>query len=555
MRNRRLVPLLTALALALAACSSTTSSTQTSTSSAAATTSSALTLTAGPNGTFTDNFNPFSPNANSGTEGMIYEPLLFFNRLKPGSVTPWLASSYAWSNAGKTVTFQLRKGVTWSDGKPFTSADVAYTLNLVKSSAALNTNNLQFTSVQTPTPSTVVVNFAAPAYTQLWYLAGQTYIVPQHIWQHVSNPVTYADTNPVGTGAFTLKSFTPELYLLARNPHYWQPGKPAVSELRYPAYTSNSSADLILAQGAIDWTGLYAPNIQQTFVARSPSTNHYWFPASSVVMLYLNNATAPFNNVAVRQAVSDAISRTALSKLGESGYEQPASPTGLVLPADKKYMAPSLASSVFKQNLTKAKSLLASAGYHRGPNGMMQNAAGQPLAFNINVVSGWTDWVSDCQIMANDLHSVGIAATVNTVSFGQYFSALQKGSFQSAISWTNAGPTPYYLYNSLLNSANTSPVGQVAASNFERWSSPATDALLNQYATSSNAATQQAAIAGLEQTMASKMPSIPLVYAATWAEWRTSNFVGWPTAANPYALPAPFSYPDAAMVVLHLKKA
>ena len=59
---------------------------------------------------------------------------------------PWLATSYAWSNGGKTLTFDLRQGVKWSDGTPFTSADVAYTFNLIKSNAALNESALPITS-------------------------------------------------------------------------------------------------------------------------------------------------------------------------------------------------------------------------------------------------------------------------------------------------------------------------------------------------------------------------------------------------------------------------
>lgn len=124
-----------------------------------------------------------------------------------------------------------------------------------------------------------------------------------------------------------------------------------------------------------------------------------------------------------------------------------------------------------------------------------------------------------------------------------------------AISWTNPGPTPYYLYNSLLNSKNTAAIGKTASSNFERWSDPATDQYLSQYATTADPAIQQKAIAGLEKVMVEQLPSIPLVFGATWNEYSTSNFTGWPTADNAYASPAPFDYPDSEIVVLNLKPA
>ena len=132
---------------------------------------------------------------------MIYEPLLFFNTAKAGSVQPWLATSYAWSNGGKSITFQLRHGVTWSDGQPFTSADVAYNFNLRKSSPALNGFGLPIAGATASGAYAVTLNFTSPAYTKLYLIAGKTFIVPEHIWKTISNPTTALTAHPVGTGA------------------------------------------------------------------------------------------------------------------------------------------------------------------------------------------------------------------------------------------------------------------------------------------------------------------------------------------------------------------
>ncbi len=151
----------------------------------------------------------------------------------------------------------MRTGIKWSDGQPFTSDDVVYTLNLLHQYRQLDTSGIShfIKNVTGPNAQTVVIQFYHPSVPELWYIAGQTYIVPHHIWQHIKDPVNDPVLNPVGTGPFMLKSFDPALYVLARNPHYWQAGKPYIDELRYPAYESNSSADLILAQGSIDWNG------------------------------------------------------------------------------------------------------------------------------------------------------------------------------------------------------------------------------------------------------------------------------------------------------------
>ncbi|HSN01890.1 MAG TPA: ABC transporter substrate-binding protein, partial [Acidimicrobiales bacterium] len=72
-------------------------------------------------------FNPFIPSSAPYSVGVTYETLEFVNSLQSGKVTPWLATSSAWSNNNKTLTFTIRPGVKWSDGKPFSAADVVYT--------------------------------------------------------------------------------------------------------------------------------------------------------------------------------------------------------------------------------------------------------------------------------------------------------------------------------------------------------------------------------------------------------------------------------------------
>ena len=516
-----------------------------------------LTIVPSATGDFTRNFNVFANGSVlNGTQGLVYETLLFFNR-EDGSVKPWLASSYQISSDATTITFNLRKGVQWSDGKPLTSADVVFTLDMIRDHPAVDYSGLWSTikSVSAPDAQTVVVTLKQPSTPMLWYVGGQTYILPQHLWSHIGNPVTYTNPNPVGSGPFVLKSFSPALYVFDRNPHYWQAGKPYVKEVRYPAFNSNTSADLLLSQGAVDWTGLFTPNIKQTFVNRDPAHNHYWFPPNNVVTLYPNLTKYPFNVLAVRQAISLAIDRDKLYNVGESGYEPPSHPTGLVLPANQSFMSPAYAHASFSADSAKAASLLKSAGFTKGSDGIYADKSGQKLSFNINVVSGWTDWVTDSQIMASNLQAAGMDVKVNAISFNSYYSALQMGNFDTAISWTSPGPTPYYLYNSMLGSINTAPIGQAATSNFERWNDPATDKLLQQYATSPNPAIQKQALTGIQKIMVEQLPTIPLIYGATWYEYSTKNFVGWPDQQHPYAMPAPYSAPDVEVVILNLRPA
>src|SRR5947209_16170040 len=106
--------------LALAGCSGPDQSSSSSSSGGT------VTIAGDTGGPFPNNLNPVSPtNGMSLTRSFVYEPLLMFNYLKPDQITPWLASSYKWSDDGKTLTFKTRSGVKWNDGKPFSAKDVA----------------------------------------------------------------------------------------------------------------------------------------------------------------------------------------------------------------------------------------------------------------------------------------------------------------------------------------------------------------------------------------------------------------------------------------------
>jgi peptide/nickel transport system substrate-binding protein len=514
-----------------------------------------LTVIPSPYGNFTDNFAVFAPGSNSGTLGDIYETLLYFNR-ENGKITPWLASSYQLASDAKSITFTIRQGVKWSDGQPFTAQDVVFTLNYMHQYPAIDTNALWQTisTVASPDANTVVVNFKQASSSMLWYLGGQTYIVPQHIWQSISDPATNSNTKPVGTGPFVLKSFNPQLYVFGRNPNYWQAGKPYINEIHYPAINSNASADLVLSQGSLDWSGLFSPNIQQTFVNRDPAHNKYWFPPSGLTVLYLNLSKAPFNDLAVRQAINLAVDRQQMSQKGEDGYQQVANPTGLLLPNFQSYLSSTYSSDSYSVDTAKAISILQQAGYTKNSSGIYAKN-GQELSFKMNVVSGWTDWVTNVQIMASDLKAIGMNVTVNAISYNSYYSALQLGTFDTAISWTATGPTPFFSYYGLMSTSQTAPVGKAAPQNWGRWSNSQTDQLLSQYAGTADSATQQQAIQGLEKYMVDQVPAVPLIYGSTWYEYSTARFSGWPDQNNPYAVPAPWSYPDVGVVAQNLRPA
>jgi peptide/nickel transport system substrate-binding protein len=551
------------LTLAVSGCGSSSSSSNGPTGT--------LTIVPSPKGNFTANFNPLLTGAtNDPSFGMIYEPLMAQNRFNGSPPQPWLATSATWNSDFTQITFKLRSGVKWSDGKPFTSADVVYTFNLMKQYPALDTSGFWtknaatgttlFNSVTASDPSTVQITFNQNASVFEWYFAAQTPMVAQHTFSQLSNPSTDLNSHPVGTGPYTLSSFTPQLITLTANPHYWQAGLPKVKTLKYPAFDSNTSAEVVLNDSQIDWAGVAYPNIKQW--ASSNSTNHYFYAPTNVVELYLNLGKAPFSDLAFRQALSAAVDRNSIVSQGSWGLGSPASPTGVLVPADQAFVSSQYQSVQFGSsqapsgNIAAAQQILNSAGYTKNSAGKYLGKDGKPITFNINVVSGWTDWDQIVAIMVQNFNQLGLTVTANQTQFAQYYSALQTGTFQTAISWTNQGPSPYYPLYGLLDSVNSAAPGATAnPTNWERFTNATVDAGLQQFTTATGTAAQQAALAPVEQIMVTQIPVVVLYENFAAYEYRTSNFTGWPTADNYYDAGSPYQHPEDARVVLHLKPA
>ncbi|HEX4701606.1 MAG TPA: ABC transporter substrate-binding protein [Pseudonocardiaceae bacterium] len=501
--------------------------------------------------TLQDNFNPFSPNKRIGTTYM-YEPLEYVNAIN-GTETPFLATGHALKGATE-VDFTIRQGVHWSDGKPFGPSDVTFTFDYLKKYPALDGMGIwQHVRSVTASGNTVAVQFTGPDVPFVSQVEQQV-IVPEHVWSTVSDPTTNTNTAPVVTGPYTLGTFNPNQYTLVRNAGYWQAGNVAASKLVFPALTGNQQSQLELANGNYGWATLFIPNVGQSWVAKDAGHNHYWFPPGGTISLFLNLTKAPYNNTAFRQALSYALDRKDIATKAEAGYVQPASQSGLLLPNLSGWLDPSLpGAGVVGQDTAKATGLFAQAGYTvRG--GMLVGPDGKQVTMTLQTPNGFTDWLQGAQTIEQQLRAAGIAVTIQTPEYAAYNQALQNGTFDASIAAFGGTGSPYLDFFNTLGSAQTAPVGQTAASNFVRFSSPPVDALLAQLRGATSPARQQDGVHRLEQVMYQQVPVLTLFYGATWGEFSTKQFTNWPDASDPYAPPAPYGAPPL-MIVTHLRAA
>jgi peptide/nickel transport system substrate-binding protein len=516
-----------------------------------------------PWGSILDNFNPLLNSTGStggGTGSLLYEPLFYDNPVT-GVVTPLLGTAYKWENSNLELMVTTRSGVQWSDGSPFTAADVAFTFNYLKQYPALDTNALWKTplkSVSATGPNSVVFKFAS-AYTPIFVQLVAQPIVPEHLWSKVTDPVKFTNTtNPIGTGPFLLKSYTSFQVSYAKNPHYWMAGEPYLNGVVMTAVKSNTTAELLVLNGDAAWTYDAITDPNRTFTAASPN-NHYWWPTVALNLLYFNTAKAPFNDVAFRKAVAEDMNLSVIANRAYYGALAPADETAVTAGQLSQWVPSTVGSLGWGHGTSAALATLKAAGY-KVVGGKLVAPDGKVLpTFDLLIGGpGWTDYISIAQSISEELNSIGVTTNVVQDTFATYYAALQSGHFDMAVCWTNNnGPTPYYEYYDLLSSKQSAPIGSTASTNWERFTSPTIDQALATYAGTSNIAVQKQAVLTIEKAILTQAPVVALNARANWYDYSTKYFTGWSSASNPYnAGEAPDSFGGGAELIylhVHLK--
>jgi peptide/nickel transport system substrate-binding protein len=501
--------------------------------------------------TLTENFNPFSSTQLHGTS-LIYEPLEIPSSVD-GSFMPFLATGHTFTNP-TTLVFTLRQGVKWSDGQPFSGQDVSFTFTLLKQHPALDTTGVwsQLSDVSA-SGDTVTMTFKQ-ANVPFAATIAQVPIVPQHVWSSVSDPTKDTNTSPVGTGPFTLKSFAPTQYVLAKNPTYWQADTIAPTEVTMPAQSSNQSTNqLDVTSGTFDWAYNYLPNVDQTYVARDPKHNSYWFPPGGTIGLFLNLTKPVYQDVNFRLGLSSALNRDTIAQKAVNGYTTAASLSGVILPNLASWLDPSLPNQgMVTQDTSKAMQYFQQAGYTMSGGKLVKG--GTQAAITIVMPTNFTDWVAAATEVKTELAAVGIAVTLDLPQYAQYQQEISAGTFDAAMGGFGGSGSPYTDFNNALNSAFAAPVNTPTVNNFERFTDPSVDQALATLAAATRKADQQQATYTLEQVMYSQQPIVLLYYGGSWGLFSTKNFTGWPSKDDPYMLPT--NYNNAILVVVtHLKKA
>ena len=513
-----------------------------------------------PNGPQTENHNPFLTTSAAyvmGYRWVLYEPLMMWNPIKPAEAPkPWLATKAQWSPDYKSVTVTVRDGATWSDGKPLTAQDVVFTYNLLKANAGLNLWAVPYASI-TATGNDVTMTFSTSQFVNQNKIIATVPIVPQHVWSAIKDPTTEVNKNPVGSGPYTLKSFTPQSTTLSvRTAGYWQP-LPAVKELRYTSYTDNNAQTTALANGESEWSFVFIPNYKAVFVGKDPANHKVWAPpVLGVHGLYINTTKKPFDNPVLRRAMNMVINRDDIFVQAEAAYFHPVvkSVTGLPSPAGDAYVAPEFKGKEQAVDVEGAKALLTGAGFTFDGT-TLKDPTGKPVTLTLTDPAGWSDYQTSLEIVKDNLSKIGITATVDKANQDAWFKNVEEGNFDATFRWTNQGATPYDIYQTVMDGTLLKPVGTASPQgNFGRFDSPEATAALKAYANAADDAARTTALNTLQKIFVEQAPMIPVGADNMGGAYSTRNWTGWPDDSNPYAA-LQVTQANAVDVILHLKPA
>src|SRR5919198_1211189 len=242
-------------------------------------------------------------------------------------IIPELAETWEVSDGGKTITFHLHKGVKWHDGTPFSSADVKYTIERIMHppegmvSPRGPVFNALIERVEAPDSDTVVVYGKGPSALLLpLFASGHNMIIPKHIVE--PDPVNALKTRVIGTGPFRLKEPpTTSLWKYERNPDYFKKDLPYLDEIEIHLITDPQAMVAALLSKRVYWSDVFPHanmdrDLAQSTVQQNPNLIHAANPGLVVSHLTLQSEKPPLDDLRVRQALSDAVRREAISELG-----------------------------------------------------------------------------------------------------------------------------------------------------------------------------------------------------------------------------------------------
>lgn len=407
----------------------------------------------------------------------VYDGLLDYTPdLKP---IPSLATSWIVSPDGKTITFKLREGVKWHDGRPFTSADVQYTFMEVLKKLhprGINTfHDLQ--TVDTPDDHTVVFKLAHPApYMMMALSAYESPVIPKHLFAGTDLATNPYANKPVGTGPFKFVEWKKGQYIrLDSNPDYWKPGLPYLNRIVARIIADQGTRSAAMEAGEVNYAAFNAiPNIDLSRLKKQPNiivTTDGYKMQSPILQLDFNTLRKPFDDVRVRQAIAYSIDRKFVADKVWFGYARVATgPVNSNFKANSFYTTEGVKDYNLPNGAEVANKLLDDAGYKRGPDGTRFSSV-------IEVGPGGPDYQRYAEYLQQALGKIGIKISLRNEDWPTWLRRIYTNyDFDLTVTSIQTLADPVIGIDRLYSSWSIKP-GTIFV-NDTHWSSPKTDEIM-----------------------------------------------------------------------------
>ncbi|USU17631.1 ABC transporter substrate-binding protein [Paraburkholderia fungorum] len=418
---------------------------------------------------------------------------------------PSLAISWEVSDDSRKYVFHLRHGVKWHDGKPFTSADVAYSIQTLRQvHPRAKTTFANVTDVATPDPYTVVITLSKPApYLIKAFSSSETPIVPKHIYDGTDVLTNPANNAPIGTGPFRFVKWVRGSYIeYVRNDDYWDKGKPWLDRIVVKVINDPAARTVAFEDGSADLSGdSPVPLSDLERLKSNPKlgleTRGYEFQAG-VSRIEFNLDNPVLKNPKVRQAIASALDREVIRKVIYYGYATPlASP---IIPSNPYYDP---TPTPYPFNVERANALLDEAGYPRKADGTRFALTVDPLPIG-DLPTRTAAYVKSA------LARVGIAITVRSQDLPAYLKRIYTDrDFDFSINGMSnlfdpvVGVARLYTTNNFRRG--------VPFTNGSHYSNPEIDQLFAQVAEETDEAKRKALFAQIQRILERDLPDINLV--------------------------------------------
>jgi peptide/nickel transport system substrate-binding protein len=467
---------------------------------------------------------------------------------------PGVATSWTQSPDGLSWTFDIRQGMTWQDGQPFTANDIAFTYN--KTIDCNLGNSLDYLvpdfteSITAPSPTQLVWTTNKPTSAPIrppW-----VYIAPEHIWGNsscddIKKAPFFEDGKPmVGSGPFQLTEWNKgQDWTMTANPNYWG-GAPHISQFKVVLYDNSEAMVTALKQGEIDYTNLGSVDLFNelqssggsdgitTHVGPAVTFGQMSFnmcdPTSPTAAPYCKNNPGSGNpalrDPAVRTAIAWAIDRQTIVDKVLAGYGEAG--TTIVPPFSSFYHWQPTADETIGFNIDTAKQMLADAGYKDTDNNGIVNdpKTGQDLNLRLILRSQSDVGARLGTYITGWLKQIGIATTSEVVGDGKLVSAWLDDDYDLYVWGWGPDPDPDFILSTFTSS-------QCGTWSDTCYSNPQYDKLYKEQQIAPNPQARQAIVFQMQQLLYKDNPELVLYYDKSLEAYNSTKWTGLEDNTSP----------------------